>query len=129
MTAHRFLTRAARGARTFTAISAAGAALSFAAMTAAPAAHAATGPARPAAASKVLSTAGHQAAPAVITCKIFVVIRFPHPESVCQAGLGSSIEQPDPDPVHTDSVQPRGTLAFRVSDVPPTEVTYGEVAG
>lgn len=75
MTAHGFLLRAARGARTITAISAAGAALSFAAM-AAPAAHAATGQARPAA---TRTAAAHQNIPAVIGCKIFVVIRFPHP--------------------------------------------------
>ena len=78
MTVHGFLLRTVRGARTFTAVSAAGAALSFAAMAAAPAAHAATGPARPAAA-RVLPAPGHQATPAAIRCKIFVVIRFPHP--------------------------------------------------
>ena len=77
MTAHGFLLRAARGARTFTAISAAGAALSLAA-TAAPAAHAATGPAGAAAASRVAAV-GHEHAPAAIRCKIFVVIRYPHP--------------------------------------------------
>jgi len=78
MTAHGFLLRAARGARTFTAVSAAGAALSFAAMTAAPAAQAAAGPVRPAA-TRLLPAPGHQAAPAVIRCRIAVVIRFPHP--------------------------------------------------
>lgn len=76
MTAHGFLLRAARGARTVTAISAAGAALSLAAM-AAPAAHAATGQARPAAAAAV--TAVRPNAPAAIRCRIFVVIRYPHP--------------------------------------------------
>ena len=78
MTVHGFLLRAARGAGTFTAVSAAGAALTFAAMAAAPAAHAATAPVRPAAA-RVLSAPGHHATPAVIRCKLYVVIRYPHP--------------------------------------------------
>jgi hypothetical protein len=77
MTAHGLLLRAARGARTVTAISAAGAALSFAAM-AAPAAHAATVPSRPAAA-RTMAAPGRPSAPAAIRCKIFVVIRYPHP--------------------------------------------------
>jgi hypothetical protein len=59
-----------------TAIGTAGAALSLAAITG-PAAHAAAGPARPTAPKMV--TAADQIAPAAIRCKIFVVIRFPHP--------------------------------------------------
>lgn len=57
--------------------------------------------------------------------------------SVCQEGLGSSVEQPEPVPgfwpvasPHAASDQPRaGSALFLVSVVPPTAVTYGEAAG
>src|SRR5215469_4450287 len=56
------------------------------------------------------------------------------PSAVCQDGCGSKAEHPDPVPslpgvvFHTDSVQPREFYAV-VSAVPPTETTFGEVAG
>src|SRR5579871_6038668 len=56
------------------------------------------------------------------------------PSAVCQDGWGSTVEQPDPVPslpgvvFHTDSVQPRAFDAV-LSRVPPTETTFGEVAG
>src|SRR5580693_1794681 len=60
-------------------------------------------------------------------------VRILQPVSVCQEGLASSAEQPDPVPsvldvLHTLSVQPRALLAC-FSEVPPTEVTNCEAAG
>src|SRR5487761_1719483 len=63
------------------------------------------------------------------TADTSVVIRFAQPGSCCQAGLGSYSEQPDPPPVQAVSAQPRVVLESRVSEVPPTEVTYGDDAG
>jgi hypothetical protein len=48
--------------------------------------------------------------------------------TVCQVGLASKDEQPEPAPFHAVSVQPRALLAVR-SEVPPTAVTNREVAG
>ncbi len=50
-------------------------------------------------------------------------VRFEQPEPVCQDGLGSNAEQPEPAPDHAVSLHPRKFDA-RVSDVPPTAVTY-----
>ena len=56
-------------------------------------------------------------------------VRFAQ-ESVtgCQPGLGSTVEQPAPEPDHTLSLQPL-TLPALVRLVPPTAVTNGEDAG
>src|SRR5262245_47202317 len=48
--------------------------------------------------------------------------------TVCQVGLVSKAEQPEPAPFHTVSVQPRA-LAAVTRWVPPTAVTNREVAG
>ena len=48
--------------------------------------------------------------------------------AVCQAGLGFTVEQPLPAPLHAVSFQPRA-LASRVSEVPPTAVTCESDAG
>ena len=60
-------------------------------------------------------------------------VRRTQPLSVWKAGFASYLEQPLPAPSvadvdQTDSVQPRALLA-RVSEVPPTAVTHGELAG
>jgi hypothetical protein len=57
-----------------------------------------------------------------------LLVRLVQPVSVCQDGLGSSAEQPEPVPSQTDSVQPR-LLESVLSEVPPTAVTYCEAAG
>ena len=61
-------------------------------------------------------------------------VRCVQPVSVWNDGFVSYFEQPLPAPSlaevdHTVSVQPRALLVDLVSDVPPTEVTYGELAG
>ena len=60
-------------------------------------------------------------------------VRRAQPVSVCQDGLGSQAEQPDPvapDALfQTVSPQPRAVAARRTSEVPPTDVTYLEAAG
>jgi hypothetical protein len=48
--------------------------------------------------------------------------------SFCQLGFEMYALQPLPAPLHTVSLQPRVLLA-RLSDVPPTAVTYCEAAG
>ncbi len=68
------------------------------------------------------------------TAATSLLVRLLQPVSVCQDGLGSSAEQPDPVPLppapepQTVSVQPR-ELAAELSEVPPTAVTYCEAAG
>src|SRR5437763_9384155 len=47
---------------------------------------------------------------------------------VCQVGFDSYAEQPEPEPFQADSVQPRA-VPLRVSEVPPTVVTYRDEAG
>src|SRR5215472_6208513 len=60
--------------------------------------------------------------------------RSAQPVSVCQDGLASSAEQPEPVPSppaalpQTVSAQPR-VLDAGVSEVPPTAVTYWDAAG
>lgn len=74
-----FLLRTARSARRLTAVAAAAAAITAGAAGAAPAAQAAS---HPAVARHAVSraAAGHQMIPArVITCRIHIIIRFPHP--------------------------------------------------
>ena len=61
-------------------------------------------------------------------------VRFREPfgdvsSSVCQDGLASASEQPEPVPFHTVSVQPLGTPVSWVRVVPPTEVTNWEDDG
>ena len=48
---------------------------------------------------------------------------------VCQAGLASYAEQPLPAPRPRATRSSRGRWRSRVSEVPPTAVTYGEAAG
>ncbi|MYS61810.1 MULTISPECIES: hypothetical protein [Streptomycetaceae] len=60
-------------------------------------------------------------------------MRLAQPVSFCQDGFGSYAEQPEPVPspglvFQTTSFQPR-ELDARTSEVPPTEVTYGELEG
>jgi hypothetical protein len=56
--------------------------------------------------------------------------RRAHPvDTVCQVGFVSKAEQPEPAPLHARSVHPRVVVAARLSEVPPTAVTYREVAG
>src|SRR6266487_6743868 len=50
------------------------------------------------------------------------------PPSVCQDGLGNTVEQPLESFGQTDSVQPRA-LSARTRLVPPTAVTCSEAAG
>ncbi len=63
------------------------------------------------------------------TAETSASVRRAQPVSVCQDGLGSYGEQPEPVPSppallpQTVSVQPR-ELRRRVSEVPPTAVTY-----
>jgi hypothetical protein len=48
-----------------------------------------------------------------------------------EAAPGSAVlyvEQPEPAPLHTDSLQPRELLAA-TNDVPPTAVVYDDEAG
>ncbi len=56
-------------------------------------------------------------------------VRFRQPfgavaSTSCQLGLASSVEQPEPVPPQTDSVQARRPERRCVSFVPPTAVTY-----
>ena len=55
-------------------------------------------------------------------------LRPAQPESFCHTGFGSSVAQPEPEPPHADSAQPR-VLELRVRLVPPTAVTNGSAAG
>jgi len=60
-------------------------------------------------------------------------VRREQPLSCWKDGFASNCEQPLPAPSLDDvdqtlSVQPRALLA-RLSEVPPTDVTYGELAG
>src|SRR5690349_7184816 len=63
------------------------------------------------------------------TAETSATVRRAQPVSVCQAGLGSKALQPLPAPLHALSRQPRVVVASRVSEVPPTAVTFGEDAG
>ena len=61
-------------------------------------------------------------------------VRFRQPparasSAVCQAGLGSNSEQPDPVPAHALSAQPRAVPGARSRVVPPTDVTNCDEAG
>ncbi|MFD7020907.1 hypothetical protein [Streptomyces sp. NPDC059928] len=68
------------------------------------------------------------------TAETSATVRLEQPVSVCQDGFGSYAEQPEPAPLppelvpQTDSDQPRELLS-RLSEVPPTAVTYWEAAG
>ena len=59
-------------------------------------------------------------------------VRCGHPVSVCAGGLDSNPEQPEPVPSPPELLPQ--TLSFQpppeaLSDVPPTETTYGDAAG
>ena len=60
-------------------------------------------------------------------------VRRGQPVSVCQDGLASRAEQPEPvapdASFQTVSLQPRAVPLRRTSEVPPTDVTYLEAAG
>ena len=62
------------------------------------------------------------------TAETSATVRFAQPLSVCQLGLVSYAEHPDPAPDHAVSDHPRA-VASRVSEVPPTAVTYRDAAG
>jgi hypothetical protein len=62
------------------------------------------------------------------TAATSLLVRREQPVSVCQDGLASSAEQPEPVPFQTVSLQPR-EFAAADSEVPPTAVTYREAAG
>lgn len=66
------------------------------------------------------------------TAATSATVRLAQPLSLCQDGLGSKAEQPEPAPSEevdqTDSLQPRALFA-RFSAVPPTAVTYWDAAG
>jgi len=56
-------------------------------------------------------------------------MRFLHPVSVCHEGFPTYALHPLPVSAHAVSVQPRVVPLAFVSVVPPTAVTYCEVAG
>src|SRR4051794_37787142 len=62
------------------------------------------------------------------TAETSATLRRPHPLSACYAGLAMYAEQPDPAPDQELSEKPRA-LPSRLSEVPPTAVTYCEAAG
>ncbi len=55
-------------------------------------------------------------------------MRLAQPVSLCQAGLGSYAEQPEPVPLHTSSLD-HVLSPFSCRVVPPTAVTYWDAAG
>ena len=62
------------------------------------------------------------------TADTSATLRLAQSGSVWKAGLSSNSEQPLPAPFHAVSAQPR-PLPVRVSEVPPTAVTYFDDAG
>src|SRR5262249_8960364 len=63
------------------------------------------------------------------TAETSAMLRCLQPESFCQAGFGSLLVQPEPEPSHAVSVQPRLAVGLRLNVVPPTAVTNGSAAG
>jgi len=55
-------------------------------------------------------------------------MRLVHPVSFCQLGFENTVLHPLPALVHAPSAQPRDEPLL-VSDVPPTAMTAGDVAG